>query len=85
MTGATVVGQRTKTNAGSVAQAKKFLTWARQIQMAGAALGIMEILTMCPTGWFMPTAQGPDYLAKTIEQTFSVAQLKALDRLVDPA
>jgi 2-oxoglutarate ferredoxin oxidoreductase subunit beta len=34
---------------------------------------------MCPTGWFMPTADGPDYLANTIEQTFPVVELKVPD------
>jgi 2-oxoglutarate/2-oxoacid ferredoxin oxidoreductase subunit beta len=112
MTGATVVGQRTKTslegrdpaihgypvpvanlmaqlegvayvargavnNAGSIAQTKKFLKRAFQAQMAGHGLSFVEILTMCPTGWFMPTAEGPDYLSQTIEHTFPVTQLKA--------
>jgi len=112
MTGATVVGQRTKTslegrdaelhghpvpvadmlalmpgvayvargavnNAGSIAQTKKFIRRAFETQLAGAGLSFVEILTMCPTGWFMPTPEGPNYLAGTIEQTFPVRQLKA--------
>jgi 2-oxoglutarate/2-oxoacid ferredoxin oxidoreductase subunit beta len=112
MTGATVLGQRTKTslegrdaelhgypvpvadlltqlpgvayvargavnNAGSVAQTKKFVRRAFETQLAGAGLSFVEILTMCPTGWFMPTAEGPSYLAETIEDTFPIGQLKS--------
>ena len=112
MTGATVVGQRTKTslegrdpeahgypvpianlmaqlpgvayvargavnNAGSIAQTKKFVKRALEVQMAGAGLGFVEILTMCPTGWFMPTPEGPNYLAGTIEETFPVGEIKS--------
>ncbi len=111
MTGATVIGQRTKTslegrdpdahgypipvtelmaqlpgvayaargavnNAGSIAQTKKFLRRAFEAPLDGAGLGFIEILTMCPTGWFMPTSEGPNYLAETIEQSFPVVELK---------
>jgi 2-oxoglutarate/2-oxoacid ferredoxin oxidoreductase subunit beta len=27
--------------------------------MAGAGFTLVEVLTMCPTGWFVPTAGGP--------------------------
>lgn len=115
MTGATVIGQRTKTslegrdpeahgypipvtdlmaqlpgvayaargavnNAGSIAQTKKFLRRAFEAQIDGAGLGFIEILTMCPTGWFMPTPEGPGYLAETIEQTFPIGELATASR-----
>lgn len=110
MTGATVIGQRTKTsldgrdpdthgypvpvsdlmaqlpgvayaargavnNAGSIAQTKKFLRRAFEAPIRGEGLGFIEILTMCPTGWFMPTPEGPNYLADTIELTFPIGEL----------
>jgi len=35
------------------------------------------VLTMCPTGWIIPTASGPDYVAGTFEKTFPVRQIKS--------
>jgi 2-oxoglutarate ferredoxin oxidoreductase subunit beta len=32
---------------------------------------------MCPTGWIIPTADGPGYVAGTFEKTFPVKQLKS--------
>lgn len=75
--GAAYVARGAVNSAGSIAQTKKFLTRAFQTQMDGAGLSFVEILTMCPTHWLVPTAQGPGYLADTIEQTFPVRQLKA--------
>ena len=43
----------------------------------GAGFTFVEILTMCPTGWFIPTAAGPDYLTGIFEKTFPVRQIKA--------
>ena len=28
----------------------------------GEGFSFVEVLTMCPTGWFIPTAEGPDYM-----------------------
>ncbi len=62
-------------NAGSIAKTKKFLTRAFETQMAGGGFSLVEILTMCPTGWIIPTADGPDYVAGTLEKTFPVRQI----------
>lgn len=75
--GVAYVARGAVNNAGSVAQTKKFIQRAFETQLSGAGMSFVEILTMCPTGWFMPTASGPDYLASTMEQTFPVAQIKA--------
>lgn len=75
--GVAYVARGAVNNAGSIAQTKKYVKRAFETQMAGEGLSFVEILTMCPTGWFMPTPDGPDYLAGTIEQTFPVAELKS--------
>jgi 2-oxoglutarate/2-oxoacid ferredoxin oxidoreductase subunit beta len=77
MPGAAYVARGAVNNAGSVAQTKKFLARAFETQLDGLGFSFVEILTMCPTGWIIPTAMGPDYVAGTFEQTFPVAQLKA--------
>ena len=32
---------------------------------------------MCPTGWFIPTGEGPDYLASTLGEVHIMGELKA--------
>jgi 2-oxoglutarate/2-oxoacid ferredoxin oxidoreductase subunit beta len=75
--GASYVARGAVNNAGSIAQTKKFLTRAFEAQLAGDGFSFVEILTMCPTGWIIPTADGPDYVAGTFEKTFPVKQLKS--------
>jgi predicted transcriptional regulator len=31
---------------------------------------------MCPTGWFIPTGEGPDYLDETLGEVHVVGELK---------
>jgi 2-oxoglutarate/2-oxoacid ferredoxin oxidoreductase subunit beta len=75
--GAAYVARGAVNNAGSIAQTKKFLTRAFESQLAGEGFSFVEILTMCPTGWIVPTAAGPDYVAGIFEKTFPVSQLKS--------
>jgi 2-oxoglutarate ferredoxin oxidoreductase subunit beta len=79
--GVAYVARGAVNNAGSIAQTKKFLERAFLTQRSGAGLSFVEILSMCPTGWFMPTPEGPTYLRDTIEETFPVRQLKAPEGL----
>lgn len=75
--GAAYVARGAVNNAGSIAQTKKFLARAFEAQLAGEGFSFVEILTMCPTGWIIPTAGGPDYVANIFERTFPVSQMKA--------
>jgi len=63
-------------SAGAVARTKRMLRTAFERQMEGAGLSLVEILTMCPTGWFVPTAEGPQYMIDSLEQTFPLGELK---------
>jgi 2-oxoglutarate ferredoxin oxidoreductase subunit beta len=49
-------------DAAGIAKTRKYLKAAFESQMRGEGFSFVEILTMCPTGWFIPTAEGPDYL-----------------------
>jgi 2-oxoglutarate ferredoxin oxidoreductase subunit beta len=75
--GAAYVARGAVNNAGSIAQTKKFLTRAFETQIEGLGFSFVEVLTMCPTGWIIPTASGPDYVASTFERTFPVRQMKS--------
>jgi 2-oxoglutarate/2-oxoacid ferredoxin oxidoreductase subunit beta len=74
--GTAYVARGTVTDAGSVARVKRFLRRAFELQLAGAGFTFVEVLTMCPTGWFVPTAEGPGYLAETFEREFPVGELR---------
>jgi 2-oxoglutarate ferredoxin oxidoreductase subunit beta len=74
--GSAYVARGAVNNAGSVAKTKRFMKRAFEASVAGEGFSFLEVLTMCPTGWFLPTAGGPDYLEETFEQTFPVGVLK---------
>jgi 2-oxoglutarate ferredoxin oxidoreductase subunit beta len=63
-------------NAGSVAKTKRYLKRAFEVATEGVGFAFVEVLTMCPTGWFLPTADGPGYLENTFEQTYPLGVLK---------
>ena len=76
LAGTAYVARGAVNNAGSIAKTKRYLKRAFEAAVAGDGFCFVEVLTMCPTGWFLPTAQGPDYLEGTFEQTFPLGVLK---------
>jgi 2-oxoglutarate ferredoxin oxidoreductase subunit beta len=74
--GAAFVARGAVNNAGNVARTKKMILRAFETQLAGAGFSFVEILTMCPTGWFIETEEAPDYLAGTLGEVHSPAVLK---------
>jgi len=75
--GAAFVARGAVNNAGNVAKTKRMITRAFETQLAGAGFSFVEILTMCPTGWFIETQEAPDYLADKLARVHSVGVLKA--------
>jgi 2-oxoglutarate ferredoxin oxidoreductase subunit beta len=63
--------------AGMVARTKRMIRRAVELQMAGAGFTFVEVLTMCPTGWFVATPEGPEYLEESMMETFGIGELKA--------
>jgi len=76
LAGTAFVARGAVNNAGSVARTKKLLTRAFELQVEGAGFTMVEILTMCPTGWFLPTAEGPGYISDRFEETYPLGVLK---------
>jgi 2-oxoglutarate ferredoxin oxidoreductase subunit beta len=72
-------------DAGSVSKAKRMLRRAFETQLAGEGFSFVEILTMCPTGWFVPTAEGPEYLDRVLGSVHVTGELKVNGRLVGAA
>jgi 2-oxoglutarate ferredoxin oxidoreductase subunit beta len=60
--GAAFVARGSVNTAGNVARTKRMLTRALTAQVQGAGFSFVEILTMCPTGWFIETDEAPEYL-----------------------
>jgi len=72
-------------DAAGVVRTKRALKRAFDVQLAGAGFSFVEILTMCPTGWFIPTAEGPEYLAKVLGSVHVTGELKRDGRYVSTA
>lgn len=64
--GAAYVARCAVNSAGNVARTKRVLLRALETQALGAGFSLVEILTMCPTGWFVETQEAPDYLADNL-------------------
>lgn len=78
--GASYVARGAVNNAGNVARTKRMIERAIDVQLAGG-FSFVEILTMCPTGWFIETEEAPDYLADTIGGVHLGGVLKDCDDL----
>ena len=74
--GAAYVARGAVNNAGSIAKTKRYIKRAFELSAAGEGFTFVEVLTMCPTGWFLPTPDGPDYIETTFEATFPLGALK---------
>jgi 2-oxoglutarate ferredoxin oxidoreductase subunit beta len=64
-------------NAGAVARTKRMMRKAFESQLRGEGFSFIEILTMCPTGWFIPTAEGPEYMDETLGRVHTMGELKS--------
>jgi len=73
--GSAYVARTAVSTAAGVAQTKRMLRRAFEVQLSGAGFGLVEILTMCPTGWFVPAAEGPGYLGGSLEQAYPLGEL----------
>jgi 2-oxoglutarate ferredoxin oxidoreductase subunit beta len=49
---------------------------AFEVQWEHQGFSFIEILTMCPTGWFVDTLDAPDYLNSTLGSVYKVGVLK---------
>jgi 2-oxoglutarate ferredoxin oxidoreductase subunit beta len=61
--------------AAAVAQTKRMLRKAFECQLDGRGFGLVEILTMCPTGWFVTAPEGSGYLSESMEKVYPLGEL----------
>ena len=74
--GAAYVARGSVHNAGAVARTKRMITRAFETQRDKGGFTFVEVLTMCPTGWFIPTGEGPDYMHETLGEVHVMGELK---------
>ena len=74
--GAAYVARGSVHNAGAVARTKRMFKRAFETQDRGEGFTFVEVLTMCPTGWFVPTLDGPDYMNATLGEVHVMGELK---------
>ncbi len=63
-------------DAPAIQKTRRLVMRAFENQMRGGGFSFVEILTMCPTGWFIPTASGPDYLDDVLAPIHALGELK---------
>ena len=76
--GAAYVARGSVHSAGAVAKTKRMVRKAFETQLRGDGFSFVEVLTMCPTGWFIPTIEGPEYMDDTLGQVHTMGELKAV-------
>ena len=74
--GSAYVARGAVNNAGNVSRTKRMIEKAIDVQRQGLGFSFVEILTMCPTGWFIETQEAPGYLDDTIAAVHTGGVLK---------
>ena len=74
--GSAYVARGATNSAGNVSRTRRMLKRAFEVQDARLGFSFVEILTMCPTGWFIETAEAPDYLTDNLAAVHSLGVLK---------
>jgi 2-oxoglutarate ferredoxin oxidoreductase subunit beta len=74
--GAAYVARGATNTVGLVWKTRNMLKRAFELQSQKAGFTFVEILTMCPTGWFIETGDAPDYLAQNLESYHRVGVVK---------
>ena len=70
-------------DAAAIGRTRRYVMRAFENQMRGDGFSFVEILTMCPTGWFIPTAEGPDYLNDVMAPIHRLGEVKVGGILMD--
>jgi 2-oxoglutarate ferredoxin oxidoreductase subunit beta len=63
----------------NVNRTKKMIQRALEIQQQRRGFSFVEILTMCPTGWFIETTEAPDYLTDSVQAVHAMGVLKDVE------
>jgi 2-oxoglutarate ferredoxin oxidoreductase subunit beta len=76
MPGSAFVARGSVHNAASIAATRRLIRKGFQRQTEKMGLSLVEILTMCPTGWFVPASGGADYMMESLGKTYPLGEIK---------
>jgi len=76
MPGVAYVARGSVHAAPDTVRTRRYVRKAFEHQMQGNGFTLVEMLTMCPTGWFVPTPQGPNYLNETLQKVYPLGELR---------
>jgi 2-oxoglutarate ferredoxin oxidoreductase subunit beta len=74
--GAAYVARASVHTPSAIKLTRQYLHDAFQCQLEGRGFSFVEILTMCPTDWFVPPEAGPEWLADNLKKTYPVGVIK---------
>jgi 2-oxoglutarate/2-oxoacid ferredoxin oxidoreductase subunit beta len=74
--GAAYVARGAMHTPAAIRWTKQILTEAFQVQLAGQGFSLVEILTMCPTDWYVDPIETPDWIEKNFIGTYPLKVLK---------
>lgn len=74
--GATYVSRGTVGTPSGIAKTKRLLKKALLTQKNKGGFTFVEIMTMCPTGWFVTAGESPTYMHDVMNATFPLGELK---------
>jgi 2-oxoglutarate ferredoxin oxidoreductase subunit beta len=74
--GVAYVARGATNNVGTLWKTRRMLKRAFEVQEAQAGFSFVEILTMCPTGWFIETGEAPDYLTDKLASYHTIGVIK---------
>ena len=74
--GVSYVARASVHNAAGITLAKRFVQRALEHQLEGRGFSLVEILTMCPTGWVQKANDGPGYMMETLGKQIGLGELK---------
>lgn len=77
--GSAFVARGATNSAGNVARTRRMLKRAFELQAAKRGFTLVEVLTMCPTGWFIDTPEAPHYLSENLARVHTIGVLKDID------
>ncbi|MGE0387669.1 MAG: thiamine pyrophosphate-dependent enzyme [Gammaproteobacteria bacterium] len=77
--GSAYVARGATNNVANVWQTRRMLKRAFELQARAAGFTFVEILTMCPTGWFIDTSEAPAYLQDTLAPVHRLGVFRDID------
>jgi 2-oxoglutarate ferredoxin oxidoreductase subunit beta len=65
----------------NIIQTKKAIEKAFRLQIEGNVYSYLEVLSMCPTNWHIPTMETPAYIEKNVLPVFPIGIFKEIKAL----